>query len=335
MRTRMRLATALLVLAVGSGTASPVLAHGVIGKRFFPATLATEDPFVADELSLPTVSVIKQKGSEESPPTWITEISAELSKRLSPGLGLSISGTLLVLSPEGSPTIAGFDNLEIGMKYTFFKSAEHELLLSTGVDLDIGGTGQKRVDAESFSTVTPVLLFGKGMGDLPEAVWPLKPFAVTGVFGLAIPTREHNTVRSVNEEGEVETERTLNPRVFTWGLSFQYNFQYLQSFVRDIGLPRPFNRMIPLVELPMQTSVQGKSRTAGTINPGIIWFGRYVQIGLEAVIPINGNAIDPAKQPRQRSVGFLGQIHFYLDDIWPQGFTWTPFSGVLGPTQPQ
>jgi hypothetical protein len=36
--------------------ASNAFAHGVAGKRFFPATLATDDPFVADELSLPTVS---------------------------------------------------------------------------------------------------------------------------------------------------------------------------------------------------------------------------------------------------------------------------------------
>jgi hypothetical protein len=32
---------------------TPVLAHGVAGDRFFPATLAVDDPAVADELSLP------------------------------------------------------------------------------------------------------------------------------------------------------------------------------------------------------------------------------------------------------------------------------------------
>jgi len=31
-------------------------AHGYAGARFFPATILTDDPFVADELSLPTVS---------------------------------------------------------------------------------------------------------------------------------------------------------------------------------------------------------------------------------------------------------------------------------------
>src|SRR5207237_4059147 len=33
-------------------------AHGFAGSRFFPATLSTDDLFVADEFSLPTVSSI-------------------------------------------------------------------------------------------------------------------------------------------------------------------------------------------------------------------------------------------------------------------------------------
>ena len=32
-----------------------------------------------------------------------------------------------------------------------------------------------------------------------------------------------------------------------------------------------------------------------------------------------------------KNVGVLAQIHFYLDDIAPKIFTWTPFHGVLGP----
>jgi hypothetical protein len=306
---------ALAVAAVTCGTTTPVLAHGVVGQRFFPATLAIDDPFVADELSLPTVSITKRHGSADAPPTLETDFSAELSKRLSPDLGLSLGGTLILLDPEQGPTIAGFDNMAIGLKYVFLKSAEHELILAGGVDIDVGGTGQGRVGSASFSTFTPSLFFGEGLGDLPASLRFLKPLAVTGVLGLALPTH-------------------VDPRVFQWGITFQYSLQYLQSYVQDVGLPPPFNRMIPIVELPMQTSVEGVSRTAGSVNPGIIWFGRYLQLGLEAVIPVHGNTLNPADEPRQGSVGLLAQIHFYLDDIWPEVFTWTPFSGVLGPTQP-
>ena len=306
-----------MVGALLAGRATPVGAHGVVGERFFPATLAIDDPFVADELSFPTTSITKRHGSAGEPPTLETDFSAELSKRLSPDLGISLGGTVILLDPkQDHATIAGFDNMEVSLKYVFVKSAPLELIVATGVDIDVGGTGQQRVGAERFSTFTPSLFFGDGLGPLPDSLRYLRPLAVTGVLGLALPVRE-------------------DPRVFQWGLTFQYNLQYLQSYVRDIGLPAPFNRMIPIVELPMQTSVQGASRTTGTVNPGIIWFGRYIQLGLEAVIPIHGNTIDLESEPRQGSVGLLGQVHFYLDDIWPEVFTWTPFSGVLGPTQPR
>jgi hypothetical protein len=302
------LAIVLLLVPVG-----PARAHGVIGQRFFPATLAIDDPFVADELSLPTASVARLHATKEEPSAVETEFSAELSKRLSPNLGLSLGGAVIMTSPDDGPTTAGFDNMEIGVKYTFLKRAEQELIVAAGFDIDVGGTGQKRVDAESFSTFTPSLFFGKGLGDLPDSLWWLRPAAVTGAFGLALP------------------EQT-NPRVLRWGITLQYNLQYLESYVRDVGLPSPFDRMIPIVEFATSTSVEGPSRTAGTINPGVIWFGRYVQLGFEALIPVNGNTLEPGGA-RQNGVGFLGQIHFYLDDIYPEVFTWTPFSGVLGPTQ--
>ena len=317
----------LLLLSVSLLPAQVARAHGVIGQRFFPATLAIDDPFVADELSLPTVQTLKRQSTDEDPRTRETEFEAEISKRLSPNFGLSISGSLVVLDPTRGTTQTGFDNLEVGAKYVFWKSAPHELLLSAGLDADVGGTGMKKVDAESFSTLTPALFFGRGFGDLPTSLRFLKPFALTGQLGLSLPTDEHTTTRT-----DDEVERELNPRVLNWGLTVQYNLQYLQSYVKDVGLPAPFNRMIPIVEIPFETTVQGPTHTTGSINPGVIWFGRYIQLGLEAVVPVHGNTFD---EGRQRGVGVLGQIHFYLDDIWPEVFTWTPFHGVLGPTQPR
>jgi hypothetical protein len=136
----------------------------------------------------------------------------------------------------------------------------------------------------------------------------MKPFAVTGVLGLAVPSRVHTKTFETDEDGNVDVKKPLNPTVFQWGFSFQYNLQYLQSYVRDVGLPAPINRMIPIVELVMETPVDGRDagRTTGTVNPGIIWFGRYFQLGIEAVIPVNHDI--------SKNIGALAQIHFYLDD---------------------
>jgi hypothetical protein len=328
----------VLLLLTMLAAASTAEAHGLIGKRFLPATLAIDDPFVADELSLPTVSHFKTPAAGDSPATWETDVSAEFSKRLSPNLGLSLGGTWKHLDPDEGTSLSGFDNMEVSLKYVFFQSPEHETLISAGLGWDVGGTGSKKVDAESFDTVTPQLFFGKGFGDLPDALDFAKPLAVTGAFGIAIPTRRHTqtitTTTSVDPDtGDVTTdtdvERELNPKVLHWGFTVQYSLQYLQSFVKDVGLPWPFNRMIPLVEFAMQTPVEGRDsgRTTGTINPGLIWFGRYVQVGFELQVPVN--------ERTGKNIGFLGQLHFYLDDIAPQVFTWTPFHGVLGPTQPR
>jgi hypothetical protein len=316
---------ALLVMVLASAAS----AHGLIGQRFFPATLAIDDPFVADELSLPTIFHIRNRGSDESPPTRQTDLSGEFSKRLSPNLGFSLGGTYTLLDPDPGKLVSGFDNMEVSLKYVFWKSAAHETLLSAGVSWDVGGTGSKKIGAESFDTVTPQLFFGKGFGDLPSAVEWLRPLALTGALGLDIPSRRFNQTISVNDDDEVEVERELNAKTMQWGFSLQYNLQYLQSFVRDVGLPAPFNRMIPVVEFAMQTPIEGPEagHTTGTINPGLIWFGRYFQLGIEAVVPVNSRT--------GHNLGVLAQIHFYLDDIAPKIFTWTPLHGVLGPTQPR
>ena len=59
----------------------PAAGHGFAGARFFPATLSTDDPFVNDELSLPTVSTIEIPEGRE------TAIAVEIAKRITPNLG--------------------------------------------------------------------------------------------------------------------------------------------------------------------------------------------------------------------------------------------------------
>src|SRR5437762_9151735 len=151
----MRRILARAVLSVGTValvlTAASAHAHGLAGQRFFPATLTIDDPFVADELSLPTVQVVRRKKGADSPPTWDTEIDAELSKRLSRRFGISLAGSLAIEDPKGGPTIAGFDNMHVAAKYVFIQDAARELLVSGGLEADVGGTGQASVEAESFS----------------------------------------------------------------------------------------------------------------------------------------------------------------------------------------
>ena len=51
-RAQFALAAVLMITQINNA-----LAHGFAGERFFPATILTDDPFVADEISLPQVGL--------------------------------------------------------------------------------------------------------------------------------------------------------------------------------------------------------------------------------------------------------------------------------------
>jgi hypothetical protein len=277
-------------------------AHGFAGKRFFPTTFQVDDPFVSDEFSI-LLDHIKEPAGRS------TEIDVELSKRLTSDFGLTAGDSFLHREFSGGGSANGLGNFEIGAKYQFLTDEPHETILSIGTSAEIGGTGARRVGAESFSTVSPALFFGKGFGDLPEKGNYLKPFAVTGVIAPNFPTRR--TSSTVDPEtGESETER--NPTTLSWSFSLQYSLIYLQSFVKDVGLDAPFNRMVLIVEFPMETCLSSgcDGETTGTVNPGLVWAGKKMELGLAAQIPVNSRT--------GNSVGVLALFHLFIDDLFPK-----------------
>lgn len=307
----------LPALAIGNlvlfGTPGAALAHGVVGKRFFPATVATEDPFVADELSLPTISTLRQSGEEPGDPNAReTEISTEYTKTITPhfGLGFELGGTYV--DPDGAGAGAGLNNFALSAKYQFFKNDAHEAILSLGLDIDIGGTGTAPGEAEPFSTFTPAFFFGKGFGDLPEGMELLRPLAVTGSMGIAVPTSaQTRTVEANAITGESDISFEQNPDTLVTGFAIEYSIPYLQSSVRDVGIGAPFDRMIPLVEFEFSTPFnRGGGPTTGTVNPGVLWAGKSLQIGVEAILPVNDDS--------GRGVGVRAQLHFFIDDLFPR-----------------
>lgn len=193
-------------------------AHGFAGQRFFPTTFQVDDPFISDEFS---VLFNRIKG----PDAKTTEIDIDYSKRILPNFGLEFHEAYLHLRADDGSSANGWDNLGVGAKWQFLTNEKHELILSIGTDIDIGGTGAHQV-ADSFSTISPAIFFGKGFGDLPESVNFLRPFAITGAIGPNFPTRSKNV--TINPDtGETLIER--NPTTFTWAFSVQYSLMYLQS----------------------------------------------------------------------------------------------------------
>ena len=281
----------------GAVIPSTLFAHGVAGQRFFPTTFAVDDPFISDEFSVLYNSI---KINDEAGGSRMQTSSLEVgySKRIIPNFGIEVDESYQRLHTEGDGTVSGYGNLGVNVKYQFYTSDEHETILSIGVSDEIGNTGNHNV-SDRFSTISPAFYFGKGFGDLFESTSLLRPLAVTGVIGPNFPTSS-------------TTDDVRNPTTLTWAFTVQYSLMYLQSVVKDIGLGQPFNRMVFVVEFPMETCLNAdcKNQTTGTVNPGITWIGKYTELGIAAEIPMN---------PRSGAgTGVFALFHLFIDDLFPK-----------------
>jgi hypothetical protein len=297
---------------------SQAFAHCFVGPRFFPATLVIDDPCVADEVSLPTVAWSR---TGDRPPASEWDVSGELSKRITDDLGISIGVGWSQIRAPGGPIMAGFADLETTLQYQLLKDASHETAMLLGLIVDWGGTGATNAGiGTSYSLLTPSYYVGQGFGGLPDDLGFARPLAVTGQVGYQIPTTSFDVGQGV-----------FIPQVLVYGASLQYSMPYLKSEVKDLQLPDFFNHLIPIVEAQLFTPVANNtgnpSITTGTVNPGVMWVGSYFQIGLEAMIPVN--------RASGTGTGVIGQLHLYLDDMFPKTFGQPLIGGAATPSTKQ
>jgi hypothetical protein len=296
------LTMAAFMCAVLTVAPNSARAHGFEGDRFFPPTPLTDDPFAVDEFSLPLVQYNPAQASKE------LDVNAAFSKEIFPKFAFTVADTYINQNPKGGPAQDGWSNLDFNVKYQLWEVPAHEFILSIGSDIDLGGSGSREL-ANSYTTYTPNLYFGKGFNEFPDSLKFLRPFAFTGVVGY-----------------DLYGSGTPDSNALEWSGSLQYSLEYLQDHVEDIGLPRPFKDMIPLVEFQMTTPTnRSATPTTGTINPGVLWEGKYCQISLEAQIPLN-SASGPA-------VGGLLQCQVFIDDIFPKVFGFPIFGHDTYPNE--
>ncbi|HTQ71423.1 MAG TPA: hypothetical protein VMH92_08020 [Acidocella sp.] len=272
-------------------------AHAVAGARVFVNTLLIDDPGVGDEASMPVFSVT----SPESKTTdfglgfeWDKTIFSNLA--VGAGTNWDLLGNDVA---DGGKTHAGFGNPFINLKYRWIVLPAHEFISSVGVERDFGRAGTAGFD-DGFNSTTLSAYAGKGLGDIPVDF--IRPFAVTGEFDYTIPDAGPSS-----GAGDVTT--------YSGGLTLQYSIPYLQSQVKDYGLPQPLANLTPLVELGW-SSAAGSSAFRPTNNPttfqlgtGAVWTGQDYSFSTEMLWPLNGAS--------GRGLGVIGQFHLYFDDLFP------------------
>ena len=149
----------------------------------------------------------------------------------------------------------------------------------------------------------------------------LRPLAVTGELSYTIADKALKasqpalapgaSASSPFDTGIASQFNNGNNNAWSGGVSLQYSIPYLQSQVRDVGLHGWLGGLIPVVEFTWSSPAASPSAmgTTWTAAPGVIYLANWGEIGLEATIPLNRTA--------GTTVGAVGLVHFFLDDLLP------------------
>jgi hypothetical protein len=298
---RIRFASALALACAGFiPIFTPIIApnasaHVIAGDRVFPVTLTFDDPGVSDEATLPQFIWQPDSGSNDYRLQW------EYDKTITPTTALIYNQGFDQLQQKGSKTHTGFENAAVTGKWQALTIPDHEFVVSLGVIREFSGNVQTvNIGGDQYGATSPTLYFGKGLGDLPIGVF--RPLAITGELSYNIPDRRENLDASNNG----------SPFSWTGSLSLQYSIPYLESQVKDHGLPSVIRGLIPTVELDWSSPASGPASGNPmqlTVAPGFIWLGQTFQAGLEALIPANSAT--------GHHVGAILQVHYFFDDLFP------------------
>jgi len=296
------------ITALAAGTlalAGHADAHGFAGDHMFISTLLIDDPNVADEASLPTFEFLPRdvagRGTSNN-----YNLGFEFDKRITENFGFAINDGYAWLTQPGAKTANGWNTIDLTLKYKHYVNAEHEFMLSVGVQRTLarsganGSNGSALGNDDSGST-SPTIYFGKGFGDLP--IGPLRPFALTGELSYAIADKG----LKVDPTGAPLNNGTANG--WSGGLSLQYSLRYLSSQVKDYGLPDVVKRLTPVVELSWSSPATwpNQAQTQYLWGIGANYTATTYAFGIEALVP--GNRVTG------NHLGVIAQYHMYFDDL--------------------
>ncbi len=301
--------------AMSAGTALsavPALAHGFAGPHMFISTLLIDDPNVADEASLPTFSWLPQP-TDVGPASNLSALEFEFDKRITQNFGFALSDGYQWLRTPGEKTANGWENLEATLKYKVYVNAPHEFMLSFGVSRAFARTGANGANGavlgnDDVSSTAPTMYFGKGFGDIPVG-W-LRPLALTGELDYSIADKGLKVTGTDPATG-APMYNNGSPNLWEGGLTLQYSMRYLQTQVKDYGLPEFINRLTPVVEVAWSSpaSQPNQESTQYLFGVGVNYTAETYGVGVEALIPGN--------RQTGSHIGVIAQFHLYFDDLFP------------------
>jgi len=196
----------------------------------------------------------------------------------------------------------------VTLKYKPYVNAEHEFLLSVGVQQLFGNSGANGTNGGTLGNsqtgvTSPTIYFGKGFGDIP--IPALRPLALTGELSYGIADTK------LKVDPSTGNANNGNSNGWAGGLSLQYSMRYLASQVKDYGLPEWANRLTPVAEMAWSSpaSAPTSDTTLFLFGAGLNYTAESYAVSAEMLIPGNRNT--------GSHVGFIAQFHLYFDDMFP------------------
>src|SRR5438128_2842474 len=157
-------AISLFILIVSHGGLAS--AHGVVGDYVFLEPIITQDPTPANELDILAPSWVRSADANTYSIGFSMEKVLYLDENYVPRFSIGGGSSWSHVSPFADQSREGFGELVLFGKYAFYYSLEHEFMLTIGAQLRLP-TGNTDVEAQNHTSLGPLFLWEKGMGDLP------------------------------------------------------------------------------------------------------------------------------------------------------------------------
>ena len=286
-RTReIAIIAAIVMLALMLSESS---ASAQVGKRNFYDPLITEDPNPSNEIELDP-GWVKETGKSAA------AFSFSIEKQLSDTIGIEVGDAINDLSKRRLHSSTGIDNVEVLATWAFYTNVEHEFRVALGFDTFIP-TGDVDSGAESHARGGPMLMFARGLGDLPDRDYFrfVRPFAIQSDL-------DYLPAWSGDESQLVE-----------FNIALSYSTYYLTDSAIHLPFEQYSKNLVPFTEFNYQQVAFGKTTTPPDwrITPGLAYLTQYYELAIATQLALNNAASS------QDHSAVLVQLSIYYDQIWP------------------
>lgn len=293
----------LPTLLVSFALASRASAHGVVGDYIFLEPIVTQDPTPANELDILQPSWVRSSDANTYSIASSIEKVLYIDDQHVPRFSIGGGSAWHYISPYHGRSLNGVDVVSMFAKFALFYSLEHEFLTSLALQIQLP-LGSSDIEGQHHTSVGPVLLWEKGMGDLPPGgfIQYLRPFGIQSDFGY-VPAVDGHTSHHMFADGIIE-----------------YSLPYLSNNVKDIGLKPPLRNLFLFNEINYDQLLTGpKGQTFPTLlaTPGIAYVGYHFELAVGTQFALN-NASRPGNH-----AAIVGLVDIFYDSIFPHVGNWT------------